>query len=96
MYAYNNFECLLRYKLESVLFDILIEKFCLSNQVPYKPVCKWYKDTRNKVISVQILGASSPEADMKEILSSILERTSEVGLCLFGYRTSNLGGYAHE
>jgi len=30
----------LRYKLESVLFDILIEKFCLSNQVPYKPVCK--------------------------------------------------------
>lgn len=40
MYAYNNFECLLRYKLESVLFDILIEKFCLSNQVPYKPVCK--------------------------------------------------------
>ena len=36
MYSYNDFERLfLRYKLEGIPAGISIEKFCMSNQVPY-------------------------------------------------------------
>lgn len=68
----------MRYKLEGVPSGISIEKFCLSNQVPYSLFAKWYKDTRKKLIPVQVLGAPSPEAEMKEIPSPIPERTPEV------------------
>ena len=82
MYSYNDFECLfVRYKLEGVPSGILIERFCLSNQVPYLFV-KWYKDTRKKLIPVQILGASSLEVEMKKIPSPIPECTLEVDTCL--------------
>ena len=29
----------------------------VSNKVPYNPFVKWYKDTRKKIIPVQVLGA---------------------------------------
>lgn len=36
MYSYNDFERLfLRYKLEGIPAGVSIEKFCMSNQVPY-------------------------------------------------------------
>ena len=66
MYGYNDFERLfLRYKLEGVP-AISIEKFCMSNQVPYNLFPKWYKDTRKKIVPVQVLGAPSTEAEMAE------------------------------
>lgn len=84
MYSYNDFECLfLRYKLEGVPSGISIEKFCLSNQVPYNLFAKWYKDTRKKLIPVAVLGAPSPEAEMKEIPSPVPDYTPEVDTRLF-------------
>jgi len=75
MYSYNDFERLfLRYKLEGLPAGVSLEKFCLSNKVPYNLFEKWYKDTRKKIIPVQFLGAPSPEAGMKEIASSIPEQ----------------------
>ena len=60
MYSYNDFERLfLRYKLEGIPAGISIEKFCMSNQVPYNLFSKWYKDTQKKIVPVQVLGATS-------------------------------------
>lgn len=79
MYSYNDFERLfLRYKLEGVPAGVSIEKFCMSNKVPYNLFSKWYKDTRKKIIPVQVLGAPSPESEMKEKASPIPEGTPEV------------------
>ena len=79
MYSYNDFERLfLRYKLEGVPSGVSIEQFCLSNQVPYNLFPKWYKDTRKKIVPIQVLGAPSPEAEMQEISSPLPVGTPEV------------------
>lgn len=33
-----------------------LQFFCVKNKVPYNIFHKWYKDTRNKIVSVQIDG----------------------------------------
>ena len=53
----------MRYKLEGVPKGISIEQFCLSNKVPYNLFEKWYKDTRKKIVPIQILGTPPAEAD---------------------------------
>lgn len=79
MYSYNDFERLfLCYKLEGISAGVSIEKFCMSNKVSYNLFSKWYKDTRKKIIPVQVLGAPSPESEMKKKSSPILERMPEV------------------
>lgn len=79
MYSYHDFERLfLRYKLEGVPSGVSIKQFCLSNQVPYNLFSKWYKDTRKKIVPVQVLGAPSPESEMQEIPSPLPEGTPEV------------------
>lgn len=78
MYSYNDFERLfVRYKLEGIPVGVSIEKFCISNKVPYNLFAKWYKDTRKKIIPVQVLGAPSREAEMKESPCSIPEGKPE-------------------
>ena len=79
MYSYNDFERLfLRYKLEGIPAGVSIEKFCMSSQVPYNLFSKWYKDIRRKIVPVQVLGAPSPELEIQEIPSPILERNLAV------------------
>ena len=73
----------LRYKLEGLPAGVSSEKFCMSNKVPYNLFEKWYKDTRKKIILVQVLGAPSPEAEMKEIPSPLPEGITEVDTRLF-------------
>ena len=68
----------MRYKLEGIPAGVSIEKFCMSNQVPYNLFAKWYKDTHKKIVPVQVLGAPSPESEMKEILSPIRDGKPEV------------------
>lgn len=78
MYSYNDFERLfVRYKLEGIPAGVSIEKFCMSNKVPYNLFEKWYKDTRKKIIPVHVLGAPTTEAEMKESPSPIPERKPE-------------------
>lgn len=98
MYSYTDFERLyLRYKLEGVPSGVSIEQFCLSNQVLYNLFSKWYKDTRKKIVPVQVLGAPSPEAEVQEIPSPASGKNSGSGdPAFFEYRTSNPGGHPHE
>lgn len=93
MYSYDDFERLfLRYKLEGLPVGVSIEKFCISNKVPYNLFSKWYRDTRKKIVPVQVFGASSPEAEMKEIPSpNPGTKAGSVYPALFGYRTSSPG-----
>ena len=78
MYSYNDFERLfLRYKLEGIPAGVSIEKFCMSNKVPNNLFFKWYKDTRKKIVPVQVLGAPSTESEMPESPSLIPEQKPE-------------------
>ena len=83
MYSYNDFEHFwVCYKLRGIPAGVSIEKFCISNKVPYNPFVKWYKDTRKKIIPVQVLGAPSPEAEMQGIPSLLPKGTPEVAIRL--------------
>ena len=64
-------------KLEGIPAGVSIEKFCMSNQVPYNLFSKWYKDTRKKIVPVLVLGAPSTEAEMPESPSPIPEQKPE-------------------
>nr|WP_302828656.1 hypothetical protein [uncultured Bacteroides sp.] len=75
MYSYNDFERLfLRYKLEEVPSGISIEQFCLSNKVPYNLFAKWYKDSRKKIVPLQVLGTPPTELDSVETSLPILSQ----------------------
>ena len=45
-----------QYKTEALPLVMSIETFCLKNKVPYNIFPKWYKDTRKKVVEVQVDG----------------------------------------
>ena len=45
-----------QYKTEALPLGMSIEAFCLKNKVPYNIFSKWYKDTRKKVVEVQVDG----------------------------------------
>lgn len=68
MYSYNDFERLfVRYKLEGVPSGISIQQFCMSNKVPYNLFEKWYKDTRNKIVPVQVLDKDSKASQLEDL-----------------------------
>ena len=48
-----------QYKTEALPLGMSIETFCLKNKVPYNIFSKWYKDTRKKVVEVQVDGIPS-------------------------------------
>lgn len=69
MYSSSDFEHLfIRYKAESVPQGESLQSFCLRNKVPYNLFEKWYKDTRHKLVPVQVEGHPS----------SVVENVSEV------------------
>ena len=79
MYSYNDFEHFwVFYKLRGIPAGVSIEKFYMSNQVPYNLFAKWYKNTRKQIIPVLVLGALPPELEIQEIPSPILERNLAV------------------
>lgn len=79
MYSYNEFERLFwDYKLEGVPSGISIEQFCLSHNVPYNLFEKCYKDTRKKIIPVQVLGTSPAEVDSVETSAPVLNQNPRV------------------
>ena len=48
-----------QYKTEAVPKGMSIEQFCLNNKVPYNIFIKWYRDTRKKIVEVQVDGRPS-------------------------------------
>lgn len=55
MYSSNDLErFFLRYKAEAESRGISTQQFCLDNNVPYNLFLKWYKDTRHKIVPVDV------------------------------------------
>ena len=55
MYSNSDFErFFLRYKSEALTNKESIQSFCFRNKVPYNLFEKWYKDTRHKLVPVQV------------------------------------------
>lgn len=62
MYSSEDFERLfIRYKGEAYPKGESIQTFCHSNNVPYNLFEKWYKDTRHKVVEVEVSGRPLPK-----------------------------------
>lgn len=46
-----------QYQSEALAHGESLQSFCLKNKVPYNIFQKWFKDTRKKVVEVQVDGA---------------------------------------
>ncbi|WP_455633313.1 hypothetical protein [Parabacteroides sp.] len=46
-----------QYQTEALPHGESIQSFCVKNQVPYNIFQKWFKDTRKKIVEVQVDGA---------------------------------------
>lgn len=53
-----------QYQTEAMPKGISIGQFCSRNKVPYNIFYKWYKDTRNKIVEVEVDGL--PTSDQEE------------------------------
>ena len=43
-----------KYQSEALPHGQSLQSFCLNNHVPYNLFSKWYKDTRRKIVAVQV------------------------------------------
>lgn len=50
-----------KYQAEVLPHGRSIQSFCLSNNVPYNIFSKWYKDTRRKIVPIQVEARPSEE-----------------------------------
>ena len=48
-----------QYQTEAVPHVVSLQSFCLTNNVLYNIFYKWYKDTRRKIVEVQVDGVPS-------------------------------------
>lgn len=48
-----------QYQTEAVPLGMSVQTFCLRNNVPYNIFHKWNKDTRKKIVEVQVDGVPS-------------------------------------
>ena len=65
MYSSEDLESFyFQYQTEALPHGESLQSFCVRNKVPYNIFQKWFKDTRKKVVEVQINGA--PEIGHEE------------------------------
>ena len=91
MYSSEDFERLfIRYKGEAYPKGESIQTFCHRNNVPYNLFEKWYKDTRHRVVEVNVSGHPSQQETDKpqEEGQEKEERRTEVRI-LLDLRISN-------
>lgn len=93
MYSNSDFERLfLRYKSESFSSKESIESFCLRNKVPYNLFEKWYRDTRHKLVPIQVSGHPDTVTSVSPAASSPRQEpsaTPEAVRILVDIRMSN-------
>lgn len=64
MYSSEDFENFyIRYKAEGLPRKLSIQEFCIRNKVPWNLFNKWYRDTRHKIVPVEV--TDKPTADME-------------------------------
>jgi hypothetical protein len=56
----------IRYQAEAMPRGVSIQTFCSSNGVPFNLFNKWYKDTRHRIVSVQVDGTPAREQPEEE------------------------------
>lgn len=67
MYTNSDFERLfIRYKAEAVPSGESMQSYCNRNKVPYNLFIKWYKDTRHKIVPVNVEGKPSEKTEGRE------------------------------
>src|SRR5574344_1097458 len=77
MYSNNDFErFFIRYKAESVTSKESIQSFCFRNKVPYNLFARWYKDTRHKLVPVQVDG--QPQEAVQKDVSMVVPSKEEL------------------
>ena len=85
-----------QYKTEALPLGMSIETFCLKNKVPYNIFSKWCKDTRKKVVEVQVDGIPTVQETSKpEDLDSSPVSTKDSVRILIDLRISN-GLHVHQ
>lgn len=69
-----------RYQTEALPHGTSLQTFCLNNNVPYNIFSKWYKDTRRKVIEVQVQGRpNQKELSGEDVQGEKLVRKTALG-----------------
>ena len=59
-YSNEDFERFyIRYQAEAMPRGISIQAYCSNNKVPFNLFNKWYKDTRHRIVNVQVDGVPS-------------------------------------
>ena len=75
-----------QYQTEALPHGESLQSFCVKNKVPYNIFQKWYKDTRKKVVEVQVDGAPAIGHEEKSRASDQPQPVSP----------SRLGSYGRE
>lgn len=64
MYSSEDFERFyIRYKAEGLPRKLSIQEFCIRNKVPWNLFNKWYRDTRHRIVPVEVTDKPSTAAE---------------------------------
>ena len=66
-----------QYQTEALPHGESLQSFCFKNKVPYNIFQKWYKDTRKKVVEVQVDGAPAIGHEEKTKTSDQFQSVSQ-------------------
>lgn len=91
MYSNDDFERFyFHYQTEALPKGISMQVFCQNNHVPYNLFFKWYKDTRKKLVEVEVVGRPSEVPSVvSEAQASVLPACSSVPRICIELRLSN-------
>ena len=64
-----------QYQTEALPHGESLQSFCVKNKVPYNIFQKWFKDTRKKVVEVQVDGAPEITHEEKTKIGDVLNGT---------------------
>lgn len=69
MYSNEDFENFyVRYKAEALPRGISIQSWCLKNKVSWNLFNKWYRDTRHRIVPVDVEGHPAEEETDKKVV----------------------------
>lgn len=75
MYSSEDFERFyIRYKAEGLPRKLSIQEFCIRNKVPWNLFNKWYRDTRHRIVPVEV--TDKPSTAVEEATPAIPTRES--------------------
>lgn len=68
-----------QYQTEGLPNGISVQDLCLKHKVPYNIFSKWYKDTRKKIVEVEVDGLpASSIPEVRSVVNNDTEKTSPV------------------